>query len=88
VASGRTTLSERLLPYGIGGLPALEIVELAFAAASAVGRLVANGVDWRTAQPISTALPDPEWPDGLPVVTAIPKQYARHGIEAVPVSSN
>jgi hypothetical protein len=67
----------------IGGLPALQIVDLGFAAASTVGRLVASGVDWRTAQAISTARPDPEWPGGRPVLTAVPRQYDGHGIEAI-----
>src|SRR2546430_16229892 len=59
----------------VGGLMAVKIVELAFSAASAVGHLVADGVDWRTAQAISTARPDLEWPEGRTVVTAIPPQY-------------
>jgi hypothetical protein len=67
----------------IGGLPGLEIVDLSFAAASAVGRLIANGADWRTAQAISTALPDPEWPDGRPVLAAVPKHYDGRGIAAI-----
>ena len=71
----------------IGGLPGLEIVELGFAAASAVGRLVADGVDWRTAQAISTARPDPEWPQGRPVLTRIPKQYDGRGVEAIGLSN-
>jgi hypothetical protein len=71
----------------IGGLPGLEIVELGYAAASAVGRLVAGGADWRTAQAMSTARPDPEWPHGRPVITIIPKQYEGSRIKAMPLPS-
>lgn len=72
----------------VGGLPALEIVELDFATASAVGWFIAEGVDWRAAQAISTARPDPEWPEGRPVLTAILQQYDGQDIKVFPLSSN
>jgi hypothetical protein len=67
----------------VGALPAIEVVELGYAAASAVGRLVASGVDWRLAQAVHTGRPTIDWPTGRPIVTAEPKSYSTWGVDAI-----
>ncbi|MGH3933964.1 MAG: hypothetical protein ACRDS1_03095 [Pseudonocardiaceae bacterium] len=59
----------------IGTLPVVEVIDLGYADAAAVGGLIAAGVDWRTAHAINTAHPTLEWPTGRPVVTALPDPY-------------
>jgi hypothetical protein len=59
----------------VGMLPAVEVVELGYAGAATVGRLVASGVDWRAAQAIDAARPTVDWPTGRPVVTTMPQAY-------------
>lgn len=67
----------------LGALPAIEFVELGFAGAAAVGRLVAGGVDWQTAHAVHAGRPDPEWPAGRPVVTDQPETYAKLGVSTM-----
>jgi hypothetical protein len=69
----------------VGSLPAVDVVELAYSAAAMVGRLVAGGVDWRTAHAVHVARPDAEWPNGRPVVTLQPRAYAGHGVRTIAV---
>ncbi|MCX4824673.1 hypothetical protein OG883_33430 [Streptomyces sp. NBC_01142] len=68
--------ARRGLADHIGALPAAEIVELDFAGASAVGALVRDGVEWRIGHAIHLSRPTIDWPDGRPVVTALPDLYA------------
>jgi len=71
----------------VGGLPAIEVVELGFAAASAVGWLVGGGVDWRFAHAVNTSRPTVDWPDGRPVITAEPDSYARWGVATIALAN-
>jgi hypothetical protein len=70
----------------VGGLFALQILDLKFSDARRVGALVAGGTDWRRAHAIATASPDPEWPEGLPVVTSTPEAYKGHDVDVIPVT--
>lgn len=69
----------------IGSLPAIHIMELAFSGAAMVGRLVAEGADWRMAHAVHVSRPSVEWPDGMPVVTAITDRYKGHGVATIPI---
>jgi hypothetical protein len=69
----------------IGALPAIEVVDLAYAAASTVGRLIAEGLDWQACQAVDAARPSAQWPRGLPVVTALPDVYRPYGIAPIPL---
>jgi hypothetical protein len=69
----------------IGALPAVEIVDLGFAGAAAVGRLVATGVDWRIAHAAQAGRPTAEWQAGRAVLTAQPDAYAKLGVATVPL---
>ncbi|MFF1734645.1 hypothetical protein [Streptomyces sp. NPDC058247] len=60
----------------VGALPAAEIVELDFVGASAVGRLLRSGVEWRLGHAVHLSRPTPDWPDGRHVVTEDPDLYA------------
>ncbi|WP_329118278.1 hypothetical protein [Streptomyces sp. NBC_01465] len=64
----------------VGALESADIVGLDFAAASTVGELVRAGHSWRIAHAVHLARPSLEWPDGCPVVTALPDLY-----EAMPL---
>ncbi|GIJ29703.1 hypothetical protein Vqi01_48650 [Micromonospora qiuiae] len=66
-------------------LPAIEIVEVGFASALTIGRLVADGLPWQHAHAVATCRPDAEWPVGRPLVTAEPKRYETYGIAMVPL---
>jgi hypothetical protein len=70
----------------IGALPAMEVVELGYAAAAMVGRLIAHGVDWQAAHALEVSRPNPEWPTGRPVLTATPKAYAGRGVTTISLS--
>jgi hypothetical protein len=67
----------------VGALPALEVVELGYAAVAAVGRLVADGVDWQFAHAVAVATPTPEWPTGRPVATGVPERYKGRGVATI-----
>ncbi|MGW3493931.1 hypothetical protein [Streptomyces sp. NPDC001020] len=60
----------------IGALPAVEIVELDFAAASTVGALLRDGVEWRLGHAVHLSRPTPDWPDGRHILTVDPGLYA------------
>ena len=67
----------------VGVLPAMQIVDLDYPAAAAVGSSIAAGVDWRGAQAINAGRPTAEWPTGLPVLTTTPEPYSGWGVEVV-----
>jgi hypothetical protein len=67
----------------IGMLPAVEVIELGYASAAAVGRLVGDGMDWRAAHAADAARPSLEWPAGRPVVTGTPDPYVSLGIHTI-----
>ncbi|MFD3658842.1 hypothetical protein [Streptomyces sp. NPDC058620] len=69
-------ISRKGLAEHVGALPAAEIVELDFAGASAVGALIREGVEWHLGHAIHLSRPTLDWPDGRPVVTAMPELYA------------
>ncbi|MGI8697197.1 MAG: hypothetical protein ACR2JQ_11240 [Mycobacteriales bacterium] len=67
----------------IGVLPAMQVIDLDYPAAAAVGRFIAAGVDWRTGQAINAGRPTADWPDGRPVLTTTPEAYADWGVEPI-----
>lgn len=67
----------------IGVLPALQIIDLDYPAAAAVGGFVAAGMDWRGAQAIDAGRPTADWPAGRPVLTTTPESYSDWGIETI-----
>jgi hypothetical protein len=67
----------------IGSLLAIQVVDLGFDAARTAGVLIADGADWRHAHAVAAARPSAVWPKGLPVVTAVPQEYARHMLEII-----
>ena len=67
----------------IGSLHAVEIVDLGFPSAAAVGYLVAEGVDWRIAHAIDAGRPTIDWPNGRRVVTATPDAYVKWDVATV-----
>jgi hypothetical protein len=69
----------------VDGLLAIEVVDLTFAGAGSAGRLIAAGVDWRHAQAVVAAMPSAEWPNGLPVATAVPDTYVKHHVRTIDV---
>lgn len=70
----------------IGVLPAVQVVELDYAAAATVGGFVATGVDWRAAQAIDAGRPTAEWPSGRPIVTTTPETYTGWGVQIITVN--
>ncbi|WP_405099333.1 hypothetical protein [Micromonospora sp. NBC_01412] len=74
----RTALGEH-----VGALPAMEVVELGYSAALVVGRLVKQGVDWRLVHAVVLDCPEPEWPQGRPVLIDSPKAYAGLGVVTI-----
>jgi hypothetical protein len=69
----------------VGALEAIEVVDLGYAAAGNVGRMIASGADWRDAQAVHTARPSAEWLAGLPVVTAQPEVYQPYRLKTIPL---
>lgn len=67
----------------VGVLPALEVVDLDFVGAAAVGALVADGMDWRAAHAVHTGRPTADWPAGRPVVTTEPEAYVGRGLDII-----
>jgi hypothetical protein len=63
----------------VGGLPALEVLDLGYAAASSVGHLISSGTPWQDAHAVDAARPSAEWPTGLPVATTTPENYRAQG---------
>ncbi|MEZ0094648.1 hypothetical protein [Streptacidiphilus sp. EB129] len=68
-----------------GGLPALAFVDLDFTAACTIGALAAAGHPWAVAHAAHLARPSADWPDGLPLLTAIPHAYQDLGVRAFPI---
>lgn len=67
----------------IGVLPAMQIIDLDYPAAAAVGSFIAAGMDWRAAQAINAGRPTAEWPTGRPVLTTTPEPYTNWGVETI-----
>lgn len=67
----------------IGALPAIQVIDLDYPAAAAVGSFIAAGMDWRGSQAIDAGRPTPEWPGGRPVVTTTPQPYTDWSIEII-----
>lgn len=71
----------------VGLLPSMQVVELDYAGAAAVGGFVASGVDWRAAQAITVGRPTLDWPGGRPVLTSSPDTYTGWNVQVVPFSA-
>jgi hypothetical protein len=69
----------------IGLMPALEVVELDYPDACLAGRLVADGVDWGAAHAVAVGRPTVDFPDGRPVVTAVPDEYKDRGVATIAI---
>lgn len=67
----------------IGVLPAMQVIDLDYPAAAAVGSFIAAGIDWRAAQAVDAGRPSAEWPHGRPVITTAPESYADWGVEII-----
>ncbi len=67
----------------VGALPAMQVIDLDYPVAAAVGSFIAAGIDWRSAQAIDAGRPTAEWPGGRPVITTTPQPYADWGIEII-----
>jgi hypothetical protein len=67
----------------VGMLPAVEVIDLGYAAAAEVGRLIGDGMDWRAAHAVDAARPSLEWPAGRPVITDAPDAYAGFGVRTI-----
>ncbi|RNL98674.1 hypothetical protein EFE23_13260 [Micromonospora solifontis] len=69
----------------IGALPMIDVAELRYSGALAVGQLVKQGVDWQLAHAVVVGRPAPEWPEGRPVLTESPKAYAGLGVVTIDI---
>ena len=67
----------------VGVLPAMQVVDLDYPGAAAVGSFIAAGMDWRAAQAVATGRPTAEWPDGRPVITTTPNVYSGWGVDVI-----
>lgn len=68
----------------VGALPGVDITELDFAGAAAVGkRLRVQGADWSGAHALHLAHPSVEWPRGRPVLTRDPARYKGTGVRVI-----
>ncbi|MGW0907396.1 hypothetical protein [Streptomyces sp. NPDC002853] len=69
----------------VGSLPSIDVTELDFAAAAAVGKRmrVHDTSDWGGAHALHLALPSVEWPRGRPVLTRSPSRYQGTGVRAI-----
>lgn len=67
----------------IGVLPAMQVIDLDYPAAAAVGGFIAAGMDWQAAQAIDAGRPTAEWPGGRPVITTMPEPYSSWGVEII-----
>lgn len=72
-----------MLADHVGSLPAVEIIELGYSAASTVGTLIAAGLDWRAAHAVSAGRPAVDWPAGRPIVTSESHLYAGLGVVVI-----
>jgi hypothetical protein len=66
----------------VGMLP-VDIEALELSAAIPAGQLIGNGVDWRIAQAVASALPTAVHPDGRVVLSVETARYQGTGIEPV-----
>jgi hypothetical protein len=80
------TAQRPTLAAHIGALPAIEVLDLGFVEASAVGAVIAEGASWQLAHALTTAGPSVEWPRGLPVLTTEAGPYEARGIRTIPVT--
>ncbi|MGW7368275.1 hypothetical protein ACWGI8_33875 [Streptomyces sp. NPDC054841] len=70
----------------VGSLSSVDITELDFAGAAAVGkRLRTQGDDWSGAHALYLAQPSVEWPRGRPVLTREPGRYKDTGVRAIAI---
>jgi hypothetical protein len=69
----------------VGALQVIEVLDLGFAQACAAGVAMAAGAGWQFAQAAAAASPTPEWPRGLPVVTAEPARYVGSRLRVIPL---
>ncbi|UFQ17047.1 MULTISPECIES: hypothetical protein [Streptomyces] len=69
----------------VGSLPSVDITELDFAGAAAVGKRlrIDAEADWGGAHALHLALPSAEWPRGRPVLTRAPHRYRGTGIRTL-----
>lgn len=75
-----------LLADHIGGLDAIDVLDLTYSSASAAGTLIADGTDWQHAHAVTTARPTMEWPDGRTIITTAPQAYSAYkGVSVLPV---
>ncbi|WP_447038338.1 hypothetical protein [Streptomyces sp. DSM 118878] len=73
----------------VGSLPSVDITELDFAAAAAVGKQLRTSgtAGWGGAHALHLALPSAEWPRGRPVLTRAPERYRGTGIRALRIEA-
>ncbi|MEE1799794.1 hypothetical protein PUR57_14140 [Streptomyces sp. JV176] len=80
--SGRAGVAEH-----VGALLSVDITELDFAGAAAVGKrlreLKATEADWSGAHAVHLARPSVEWPRGRPVLTLDPVRYRGAGVRVI-----
>ncbi|MFB6977469.1 hypothetical protein [Streptomyces scopuliridis] len=80
--SGRAGVAEH-----VGALESVDITELDFAGAAAVGKRLpdqkAVDADWSGAHALHLAQPSVEWPRGRPVVTVDPVRYRGAGVRVI-----
>lgn len=69
----------------IGMLDIIEVEQLDYSAAAAVGRVIAAGADWRSAHAVHIGRPTLDWLRGRPVVTADPASYEKWGVATVAI---
>ncbi|RFU85956.1 hypothetical protein DY218_14770 [Streptomyces triticagri] len=73
----------------VGSLPSVDITEMGFDAAAAMGKRVrieagrAGADDWGGAHALHLGLPSVEWPRGRPILTREPGRYRGTGVRAV-----
>jgi hypothetical protein len=67
----------------IGALPAIVVIEMGYSFAASVGALIAAKVDWRLAQAVAVGRPTVDWPQGRPIVTALPRRYATLDVQTI-----
>jgi len=67
----------------VDALPAMQVIDLDYPAAAAVGSFIAAGMGWQGAQAIDAGRPTAEWPSGRPVITTTPEPYSDWGIDII-----
>ena len=72
----------------IGGLPVLQLIDLAFSGAARTGQVIAQGVPWEFAHAVVAARPSPEWPAGSPVLTLLPDVYQGTGTRTILITGS